>query len=213
MYEVQGLHEVSGMDDNDSPSFSGKHADVLGNLFLVAEGVDNSKYASPTKSGRLGKMKTATLRKAVSSPPAFHSQESPNRKPQSNLQAGSSFSSEIQKEIPSPKAKDDKFAGGLAYTYGRTRSFLAEDGVDVENPLETYATFLKRNKYEGLDTSDSEDDASKKELKTTHELREAGELKRFSDEMEYLMSGLQANQAANVRRSSSYGKHPTPLFA
>ncbi|KAJ3218138.1 hypothetical protein HDU67_006542 [Dinochytrium kinnereticum] len=105
--------------------------------------------------------------------------------------------------VKEEEAGDERAVGGMAFTYGRTRSILAENEFE-KSAGESYSTILRRNRDEGLDSSDSEGDATvmKKDLKGIHELREAGELKRFSDEMEYIISGLDRNLAVNVRRSS-----------
>lgn len=39
------------------------------------------------------------------------------------------------------------------------------------------------------------------EVKEMHELREKGELNRFSDEMEYLLDGLETSQPLNIKRT------------
>ncbi|KAJ3217299.1 hypothetical protein HK099_005529 [Clydaea vesicula] len=90
-------------------------------------------------------------------------------------------------------------------------SFQKDDDNELESPLEfklsqesygsqeTYAAFAKRNKKEGLESSDEE----KVEIKTIHEIREGGELKIFSDEVDYIFDGLDAQQAINIRRTSS----------
>ncbi len=44
---------------------------------------------------------------------------------------------------------------------------------------------------------------NKKEAKGIHELREAGEHKRFVDEMQYFLDGLAPSQPINIRRNTS----------
>ncbi|KAI8811970.1 wings apart-like protein regulation of heterochromatin-domain-containing protein [Cladochytrium replicatum] len=58
---------------------------------------------------------------------------------------------------------------------------------------------------EGLDSSDDEETTKKKrDVRSLHELRQAGEMKRFNDEMEYILSGLSGKQPLNVKRTSYY---------
>jgi hypothetical protein len=41
----------------------------------------------------------------------------------------------------------------------------------------------------------------RKDLRTLHELRQSGEARRFSDEMEYILAGLASSESINVFRS------------
>ncbi|ORX88394.1 hypothetical protein K493DRAFT_411035, partial [Basidiobolus meristosporus CBS 931.73] len=52
------------------------------------------------------------------------------------------------------------------------------------------------------DLIDDDDDQTATDLKSQHELRELGESKRFNDEMEYVLGGLDPEQSLSVRRTS-----------
>ncbi|KAJ3055342.1 hypothetical protein HK097_010842, partial [Rhizophlyctis rosea] len=89
----------------------------------------------------------------------------------------------------------------IGITYGRSRSFL-EDVADDQ--AGHYASEVKRRREEELDTSDEEEEGGRgrKELRSLHEVRESGEAKRFTDEMEYFLDGVRGEQGLRVRRSS-----------
>ncbi|KAJ3283163.1 hypothetical protein HK104_010523 [Borealophlyctis nickersoniae] len=103
------------------------------------------------------------------------------------------------KPAPPPVAASPLVRHPIGMTYGRSRSFLSE----VEDPYapSPYMSESQRRRDEGLESSD-EDEPGRKEVKTVHELREAGMAKRFSDEMAYLLDGLQEDQSIGVKRSS-----------
>ncbi|KAI8820777.1 wings apart-like protein regulation of heterochromatin-domain-containing protein [Fimicolochytrium jonesii] len=82
-------------------------------------------------------------------------------------------------------------------TYARTRSYI-ESEEDLFAPK--FVSDAQRRKDEGLESSDDEED--RREVKGIHELREAGEAKRFADEMEYIMGGFGPEEPAGVKRSS-----------
>ncbi|KAJ3413689.1 hypothetical protein HDV05_007677 [Chytridiales sp. JEL 0842] len=112
--------------------------------------------------------------------------------------ARSSVAPSPQKGTLREEQQDDEIARPtVAVTYGKTRSFLASE---QEGNREGYVALAKRHREEGLESSDEEE---RRDLRTSHELRQSGESKRFSDEMEYLLAGLSANQPVNVLRTSA----------
>ncbi|KAJ3130305.1 hypothetical protein HK098_004352 [Nowakowskiella sp. JEL0407] len=93
----------------------------------------------------------------------------------------------------------------VGITYGKTRSVL-------ETPVHESK---KGDKLDDLDLilgpsrpddvfieSDCEDDVNRKEAKSIYELREAGEMKRLKDEMDYILDGFGGHQPVSVKRSS-----------
>ncbi|RUS15387.1 wings apart-like protein regulation of heterochromatin-domain-containing protein, partial [Endogone sp. FLAS-F59071] len=94
--------------------------------------------------------------------------------------------------------------GGVTVTYGRSRSFLGQGNGGGGEIGGGWFSADDELRDEGLSDSEEEavDVAKKKDLKSVHELREAGEYKRFSDEMEYILDGLQSGQGLNVKRAS-----------
>ncbi|TPX70573.1 hypothetical protein SpCBS45565_g01614 [Spizellomyces sp. 'palustris'] len=88
----------------------------------------------------------------------------------------------------------------VGITYARTRSYL-ETHEDVYAPK--YISESQRRKDEGLESSSDEEDQDRREVKSIHELREAGEAKRFADHMEYTLDGFREDQPLGVRRSSA----------
>ncbi|TPX60976.1 hypothetical protein PhCBS80983_g01493 [Powellomyces hirtus] len=87
----------------------------------------------------------------------------------------------------------------ISVTYARTRSFL-----ETEEDLYAtkYVSETRRRKEEGLESSDEE--GGFKEVKSIHELRQAGEAKRIADEMDYILGGLAREEALSVQRSSCF---------
>ncbi|KAJ3039610.1 hypothetical protein HDV00_012068 [Rhizophlyctis rosea] len=85
----------------------------------------------------------------------------------------------------------------VGITYGRTRSFL-EDAP--EDHSDQYESEVRRRREEELETSS--EDEERKEVKSLHEIRESGEARRFTDEMDYFLDGLRGEQPVGVRRSS-----------
>ncbi|KAJ3022467.1 hypothetical protein HKX48_006146 [Thoreauomyces humboldtii] len=81
-------------------------------------------------------------------------------------------------------------------TYARTRSYV--DDPELFAP--SYVTESQRRKEEGLESSD--EDEERREVKSIHELREAGEAKRIADEIDYLVGGLSNSEPLGVQRSS-----------
>ncbi|KND03558.1 uncharacterized protein SPPG_01033 [Spizellomyces punctatus DAOM BR117] len=88
----------------------------------------------------------------------------------------------------------------VGITYARTRSYL-ETHEDVYAPK--YISESQRRRDEGLESSSDEEDQDRREVKSIHELREAGEAKRFADHMEYTLDGFREDQPLGVRRSSA----------
>ncbi|KAI9144441.1 wings apart-like protein regulation of heterochromatin-domain-containing protein [Paraphysoderma sedebokerense] len=84
--------------------------------------------------------------------------------------------------------------GGVVLGVTRSKSF-SESQTSEDFPGSS------QNSNDGWDLDDDDDDSAN--VKTMHELRHAGENKRFTDEMNYLIDGLGRSQKINVRRSSS----------
>ncbi|BFZ63207.1 hypothetical protein YB2330_004327 [Saitoella coloradoensis] len=89
-------------------------------------------------------------------------------------------------------------------TYARQRSYRAEEptlGVDSLEALLATPLFAppKRPAEEELQSEDGECEG---QVKSVHELREAGENKRFADEVEYMLEGTVAGNPAKGRRAS-----------
>ncbi|KAJ3106084.1 hypothetical protein HDU97_007087 [Phlyctochytrium planicorne] len=162
----------------------------------------NPNSMSPTKTGRLARMKLAPIKKSVSSPTKL---ESMVGRAEGSFEKASPMKPLTTSALLKSQSDTTEERSAPSFTYGETRSFLAETEAEAMPARESYSTFVKRYKDEGLDSSDSDDDMSKKiELKRVHELRGGGESKRFSDEFDYLLSGLQPNQTKNVRTSSYF---------
>ncbi|KAI9095190.1 wings apart-like protein regulation of heterochromatin-domain-containing protein [Phlyctochytrium arcticum] len=87
---------------------------------------------------------------------------------------------------------------GAAVTYSRSRTYL---GTDEDLLAPVYVSESQRRREEELESSD--EDEERKEVKTVHELREAGAANRLIDHMEYTLDGLDAGQPLGVRRSSA----------
>ncbi|KAJ3126003.1 hypothetical protein HK100_010493 [Physocladia obscura] len=85
-------------------------------------------------------------------------------------------------------------------TYAKSRSYL--QALETEED-ENRASILNSQIDEGLDSSD-DDEEKKKELRNVHELRESGKAARFTDEVEYIISGLAADNSIGMRRSSYF---------
>ncbi|KAJ3116173.1 hypothetical protein HK100_001140 [Physocladia obscura] len=81
-------------------------------------------------------------------------------------------------------------------TYAKSRSYLQV----LETEEDGNRAFIKID--EGLDSSD-DDEEKKKELRNVHELRESGKAARFTDEVEYITSGLSPDNSLGMRRSSN----------
>ncbi|TPX37552.1 hypothetical protein SmJEL517_g00619 [Synchytrium microbalum] len=98
--------------------------------------------------------------------------------------------------IPKSLAHVTSSHGTAPVTYGRTRTILANasDGMG-----DIYVSMQKQARDEGLEDSDEDEE---KNVKSTHEMRLAGEMKRFQDEMEYLLDGLQDGQPLGIVRTS-----------
>ncbi|KAJ3085390.1 hypothetical protein HK102_014211, partial [Quaeritorhiza haematococci] len=111
-------------------------------------------------------------------------------------EAGPSYAS-MQETSTATALSSNTYAGG-PITYGRSRSFLSSQPDLLSEP---FVSLTRQLREQGLDSSDDEDD-HKKEVKSIHELREAGETKRFTDEMEYILDGLRDDQPLSVKRSS-----------
>ncbi|CAG8475806.1 14773_t:CDS:2 [Acaulospora colombiana] len=85
---------------------------------------------------------------------------------------------------------------GVQKTYGQGRTIL---GQDLDSFLfDTY------NSASGLQFDEDKDDvvSKKSELKSSHELREVGSLTRFTEEMDFILDGLQERQNLNDKHSS-----------
>ncbi|KAJ3250138.1 hypothetical protein HDU77_006952 [Chytriomyces hyalinus] len=85
----------------------------------------------------------------------------------------------------------------VAFTYGKSRSFLQASPPEQDDGESNYLTGVD----EGLESSD-DDEEKLKELRHVHELQESGKAARFSDEIEYILSGLARTQAIGMRRAS-----------
>lgn len=101
-----------------------------------------------------------------------------------------------------------------AITYGASTRAFKDDGPDDDLGLSSNrgGSWNKGKVDEGLESSDEEDGTgedgtgtgggSKESMKKVFELKESGETKRFSDEMEFLLDGLKTDQSIGIRRSS-----------
>ncbi|RKP05694.1 hypothetical protein THASP1DRAFT_32468 [Thamnocephalis sphaerospora] len=83
----------------------------------------------------------------------------------------------------------------VAHTYGRQRSFQ-EQSID-----EMLAELTSGNRW--LDVDNESESAEKKDIRSSHELRELGMLRRYADELDDLMDGVRVGQPLSVRRSSA----------
>ncbi|KAG9284298.1 hypothetical protein G9A89_002108 [Geosiphon pyriformis] len=82
---------------------------------------------------------------------------------------------------------------GVRVTYGKSRTIVAQD----------FDSYIMDSYSEPAGNEmGTELEPKRKGVKSIHELREQGENKRFTDEMEYLLDGLQDEQPLNVRRTS-----------
>ncbi|KAJ3012274.1 UNVERIFIED_CONTAM: hypothetical protein HDU68_001296 [Siphonaria sp. JEL0065] len=99
-------------------------------------------------------------------------------------------------------------SAAVSLTYGRSRSFLQSSDEDVDGTRRGTSAAggcagRVGNSSEGIDEGlSSDDDEKKKELRGVHELRESGKATRFSDEIEYITSGLRIDNPIGMRRSS-----------
>ncbi|KAJ3183662.1 hypothetical protein HDU85_002091 [Gaertneriomyces sp. JEL0708] len=99
-----------------------------------------------------------------------------------------------------PTTANTAYRHSAPVTYARTRSYITE--ADPFQP--TYVSEYQRRREEGLDSSDDEDDGFgpiNAKIRSVHELREAGESKRFVDGVEYCLSGLEEMNTANGGKS------------
>ncbi|KAI9330994.1 wings apart-like protein regulation of heterochromatin-domain-containing protein [Obelidium mucronatum] len=118
--------------------------------------------------------------------------------------------SHLSKSTPH-SATTSKTNAAVALTYAKSRSFLqaasdADDSVPDRSGRRTGGGNTVADDSgspidEGLDTSD-DDEEKKKELRGVHELKESGKATRFTDEIEYITSGLGPHNPIGMRRSS-----------
>ncbi|KAI9008193.1 hypothetical protein BC832DRAFT_591422 [Gaertneriomyces semiglobifer] len=99
-----------------------------------------------------------------------------------------------------PTTANTTYRHSAPVTYARTRSYITE--ADPFQPA--YVSEYQRRREEGLDSSSDEDDGFgpiNAKVRSVHELREAGESKRFVDGVEYCLSGLDEMNTANGGKS------------
>ncbi|CAG8514217.1 7020_t:CDS:10 [Ambispora leptoticha] len=97
---------------------------------------------------------------------------------------------------PSSSYNGNSRAGGVRFTYGKTRTILSQD-------FDSFLTdSYSASKYDDDSEMEIELESKRKSFKSIHELREQGENKRFTDEIEYILDGIQESQPVNVRRAS-----------
>ncbi|CAG8621321.1 357_t:CDS:10 [Ambispora gerdemannii] len=97
---------------------------------------------------------------------------------------------------PSSSYNGNNNRAGVRFTYGQTRTILSQDFDSLLT--DSYSP----SKYDDDSEMEIELESKRKSFKSIHELREQGENKRFTDEIEYILDGIREAQPVNVRRAS-----------
>ncbi|KAJ3206562.1 hypothetical protein HDU82_004433 [Entophlyctis luteolus] len=191
---------------------------------LLASGA--TVIASPTKLRRVNRMKVANEHSGAKSVPfaKHHSSdrsptkingshevlpiasqvEQPSRysSPSPRKQLGAPIlASQLSFEIPATGADALPVANSVGITYGKSRSFLQASLSAEETGKDRGCDRGESKVDEGLESSD-DDEEKKTELRNVHELRESGKATRFTDEVEYITSGLSTKNSLGMRRAS-----------
>ncbi|TPX45744.1 hypothetical protein SeLEV6574_g03693 [Synchytrium endobioticum] len=169
---------------------------------------NEDKSLSPQRSSRIACMQSSNKSARSLSPTNTltrndtpHSDTSPDRDcSPSNTQKGPSKlnNPNLTNAEPAGMTRSSSSVIAAPVTYGRTRTILA-NAADELGSTNKFISLHQQYRDEGLEDSDEEED---KTIKSMHEMRVAGETKRFYDEMTYMLDGLQDRQPLGVVRTS-----------
>ncbi|KAJ3067231.1 hypothetical protein HDU98_009585 [Podochytrium sp. JEL0797] len=165
----------------------------------AAASSSSSLLSSPSKARRIGRMLAKAAKPPLTQKPTPTAAIPPTHKQQMR------HPQTLLDDNPTIPKQNPKTTTTL--TYGKTRSFLqnSEDD-DREDASPDRAASSRAGTVdidEGLDSSTDDDDEEKKrELHSVHELRESGKATRFTDEVQYITSGLGIENPIGLRRAS-----------
>ncbi|KAJ3058991.1 hypothetical protein HDU98_004971, partial [Podochytrium sp. JEL0797] len=193
------LHSSEDYAKVEGPLFDAKETPASDDHDDIdAAASSSSLLSSPSKARRIGRM----LAKAAKPPllPTHTAAIPPTRKQQT-------LDPPIRTDDPPLPVPKQNPKTTTTLTYGKTRSFLQnsedDDREDASPDRAASSRAATADIDEGLDSSaDDDDEEKKRELHSVHELRESGKATRFTDEVQYITSGLGIENPIGLRRAS-----------